>query len=253
MLATVVLAAPVAASQSDGDATLANDPTAANARPPLSRSIVCPVLYAHEVVSQAALRRMLTGLLAAGYHPQAMATVDDAMSGQSDPPPGCLVLTFDDGLQSQFVNASPVLNELQVPAVFFVLPGFADGVHRYMTIDQLQALAADGFEVENHTCNHPNLPLLARRNLDALFAEVQDCKRILEDITGSAVDYLAYPYGASDATVLDAVARSAYRAAFTTRTSAVLNAGSPYSLPRIRYDPAEPPAVVLRRIHAAGG
>jgi hypothetical protein len=53
--------------------------------------------------------------------------------------------------------------------------------------------------------------------------------------------------------VLDAVARFGYRGAFTTRSSAVLTASSPFTLPRIRYDPSEAPATVLRRIHAAGG
>jgi len=90
------------------------------------------------------------------------------------------------------------------------------------------------------------LPRLARINLSAFFAEVQDCKGILEGITGRSVDYLAYPYGAYDLTVLDAVSRAGYRAAFTTRMSAVLSYSAPYALPRIHYDLGEPPASVLR-------
>jgi peptidoglycan/xylan/chitin deacetylase (PgdA/CDA1 family) len=229
------------------------DESVADERPPLSQRVVCPVLYAHEVISQTVMRRFVSGLLAAGYHPQALATVDDAMSGVADSPPGCLVLTFDDGLLSQYTNALPVLTELDVPAVFFVLPGFADGVHRYMTVAQLRALAQAGFEVENHTCNHPLLPQLARRNLDAFFGELQDCKRIIEDITGHTVDYVAYPSGAFDSTVVEAAARFGYRAGFTTRSSAVLSPTTPFALPRIRYDPSEAPATVLRRIRAAGG
>jgi peptidoglycan/xylan/chitin deacetylase (PgdA/CDA1 family) len=222
-------------------------------RSPISRSIVCPVLYTHEILSQAVMYRLITGLMGAGYHPQLFSAVDDAMSGLADPPPGCIVLTFDDGLLSQFTNAVPVLVSLGVPAVFFVLPGFADGVHRYMTFAQYEALALLGFEVENHTCNHPLLPQLARRNLDAFFAELDDCKSQIEAITGETVDYVAYPSGSYDATVLDAVGRFGYRAAFTTRPSALLTAASPYTLPRIRYDPSEPVATVLSRIHAAGG
>jgi peptidoglycan/xylan/chitin deacetylase (PgdA/CDA1 family) len=221
---------------------------------PWTRSIVCPVLYTHEVVSQAALRRVLRALLATGYRPTSLAAVDAAMSGAADPPPGCLVLTFDDALYSQYANAFPVLTELNAPAVFFALvPGFADGVHRYMGAAELQALSAAGHEVEAHTCNHPNLAALERVNLDGFFAEVQDCKRQLETLVGTSVNYLAYPFGAYDATVLDTVARSGYRAAFTTRASAVLSASTPYTLPRIRYDPTESPLAILRRIRAAGG
>jgi len=220
---------------------------------PWTRSIVCPVLYTHEVPAPALFRRVLMALLASGYHPTSLASVDAAMSGAADPPPGCLVLTFDDALYSQYLNALPVLSELGLPAVFFVLPAFGDGVHRYMGAAELQALAAAGHEVEAHTCNHPNLPLLARLNLNAFLAEVQDCKRQLEAIIGLPVNYLAYPFGAYDATVLDAVAHAGYRAAFTTRAAAVLAASAPLSLPRIRYDPAEAPLAIIRRIRAAGG
>jgi peptidoglycan/xylan/chitin deacetylase (PgdA/CDA1 family) len=231
----------------------ADDSDSTPAPLPWARSIVCPVLYTHEVRSQALLRRLFSGLLAAGYHPTSLAEVDAAMQAVADPPAGCLVLTFDDALLSQYLNALPVLTELNIPAVFFALPGFADGVHRYMSLDQVRALAEAGFEVEAHTCNHANLPVLARRNLDAFFAEVQDCKRVLEGIIQQSVEYLAYPLGAYDLRVLDEVARSGYRAAFTTRPSARLTANSPYTLPRIRYDASEAPSNVLRRIRAAGG
>ena len=248
LLATVWLLLGAQAVRADG----ADDQSAA-AQPPWTRSIVCPVLYTHEVPSQAIFRRFLTGLLAAGYQPNSLAAVDAAMSGTSDAPRRCIVLTFDDGLLSQYLNAMPVLTDLAVPAVFFVLPGFNDSVHRYMGTPELQALANAGMEVELHTCNPPNLPLLARRNLTAFFAELLDCRHILEDITGQPVDYVAYPFGAVDATVLDAVTRFGFRGGFTTRFSAVLTYSSPYTLPRLRYDPGEALATILRRIRAAGG
>src|SRR5215211_6916154 len=88
-LALCVCTRPVAAGDSDAEPP--------PERPPLSRSVVCPVLYAHEVVSQPVMRRFLVGLLGAGYHPQSLAAVDEAMSGLAATPRGCVVLTFDDG------------------------------------------------------------------------------------------------------------------------------------------------------------
>jgi peptidoglycan/xylan/chitin deacetylase (PgdA/CDA1 family) len=220
---------------------------------PLARSIRCPVLYTHEVGSQANFARMLAGLLAAGYRPTSLASVDLAMQGQADPPPGCLVLSFDDALLSQYTNALPVLARYGVPGVFFVMPGFSDGVHRYMGEREIKALHDAGHEVEAHTCNHANLVRLAPRGDGPLMAELLDCKRRIETITGAPVDYLAYPDGATSPTVVNAVARAGYRAAFTTRPSALLAASAALQLPRIRYDINESPAAVARRLKQAGG
>jgi peptidoglycan/xylan/chitin deacetylase (PgdA/CDA1 family) len=253
LLAVALLPTLVAADGLDGSDPDQDSGQSAAAPPAWTRSIICPILYTHEIASQAVFRRFLVGLLTAGYQPINLATLDSTMAGAVDPLPRCVVLTFDDSLLSQYLNAVPVLSDVGVPAVFFVLPGFADGVHRYMGTPELQSVAGAGFDVELHTCNHANLPLLARRNLLAFYAELQDCRHILEDVTGEPVDYVAYPSGAYDATVLDAVASFGFRAAFTTRASAVLNYRSPFTLPRIRYDSGEAVASVIARIRAAGG
>jgi peptidoglycan/xylan/chitin deacetylase (PgdA/CDA1 family) len=220
---------------------------------PLARSVRCPVLYTHEVGSQASFSRLLSGLLVAGYHPTSLARVDLAMQGQAEPPPGCVVLSFDDALLSQYTNALPVLARYGVPAAFFVMPDFSDGVHRYMGEREIKALHDADHEVEAHTCHHANLVRLAPRGDGPLMAELLDCKRRVESIIRAPVDYLAYPDGATSPTVLNAVARAGYRAAFTTRPSALLAPAAALQLPRIRYDVNEAPANVLRRLKAAGG
>ena len=247
LLAPLTLAAQSAPDSDYGAATATPAPL------PWTRSIVCPVLYAHEVGSQLLLRRFVAGLISAGYQPTALATVDAAMAGTVDSPRGCIVLSFDDALLSQYQNAMPVLLDMGVPAVFFALPGFRDGVHRYMGAAELRALADNGFEVEAHTCNHPSLPQLARINLAAFYAEIGDCKKILEGIIGEPVQFFAYPNGSFDAPTTDTVARFGYRGAFTTRAGAVLSPNAPYAMPRIQYDPAQGAAAVLRRVHASGG
>lgn len=217
------------------------------------RSIRCPVLYTHEVPSAAAFERFLVGLLRAGYRPTSLAAVDAALGGAIEPPRGCLVLSFDDGLLSQFEHALPVLRAQNAPAVFFVMPGFADGVHRYMTARELRALADGGMEVGAHTCNHANLPALARANAGAFLAELVDCRRLLERTIGRPVRYLAYPYGAVDAEVLRGVARAGYRAAFTTRPATLLPAGAPLLLPRVLVDVSAGAWPVVERLRALDG
>jgi peptidoglycan/xylan/chitin deacetylase (PgdA/CDA1 family) len=214
-----------------------------------STSATCAVLYTHEVPSTASFRQFLVGLMQAGLQPVSFATVDARMSGQATLPRGCVVLSFDDALASQLRNAVPVLTEFNVTGMFFVMPGFHDGVHQYMDDAGLQALHAAGQIVGSHTCHHATLPLLAPQ---PMMAELADCKRQIENIIGVPVRYLAYPNGAVNQAVVGAVAQAGYRAAFTTRPSAVLRPDQALVLPRIEYVVGESAASVASRVRAAG-
>ncbi len=214
-----------------------------------SRSATCGVLYTHEVPSAAAFRQFLVGLMQAGLQPVSFATVDASMAGQAGLPPGCVVLSFDDALASQLRNAVPVLAEFNVTAMFFVMPGFQDGVHQYMDDAGIRALHTAGQIVGAHTCHHATLTLLPSL---PMMAELADCKHQIENIVGVPVRYLAYPNGAVNQTVVDGVTQAGYRAAFTTRASAVLRPEQPLLLPRIEYVVGESGASVAQRVQAAG-
>jgi peptidoglycan/xylan/chitin deacetylase (PgdA/CDA1 family) len=215
-----------------------------------SRSAACGVLYTHEVSSSAAFRQFLVGLMQAGLQPVSFATVDASMAGQVPLPRGCVVLSFDDALASQLRNALPVLTEFNVTAMFFVMPGFQDGVHQYMDDAGIRALHTAGQIVGAHTCHHATLTLLP---YVSMMAELADCKHQIENIIGVPVRYLAYPNGAVNTTVVNGVTLAGYRAAFTTRASAVLRPEQPMLLPRIEYAVGESGASVARRLAAAGG
>jgi hypothetical protein len=85
-----------------------------------------------------------------------------------------------------------------------------------------------------------------------MMAELADCKHQIENILGVPVRYLAYPNGAVNQAVLAATTQAAYRAAFTTRASAILRADQPLLLPRVEYVAGESAAGVARRVQAAG-
>ncbi|HEY1296634.1 MAG TPA: polysaccharide deacetylase family protein [Chloroflexota bacterium] len=214
-----------------------------------TRAATCGVLYTHEVPSAVIFRQFVVGLIRAGLRPVSFAAVDASMSGQANLPSGCIVLSFDDSLASQLRNAVPVLTDLNISAMFFVMPGFHDGVHQYMDDVGIRALQSAGQVVGAHTCHHATLPLLAP---SPMMAELADCKRQIENIIGVPVRYLAYPNGAVNQSVLSAVIQAGYRAAFTTRPSAVLRPEQPLVLPRIEYIAGESPAVVAGRVQAAG-
>ena len=115
-----------------------------------------------------------------------------------------LAITFDDGYHDNFVNARPVLEELSLPATFFVVSQWIgtetwpwwdreQGVrHPWMTWKQVCLLNERGFDIGAHTRTHADLG-----RIDGLEAheEIFGARREIERHIGRRVDLFAYPYG----------------------------------------------------------
>jgi peptidoglycan/xylan/chitin deacetylase (PgdA/CDA1 family) len=125
------------------------------------------------------------------------------------------LLTFDDGLESNFLVAAPVLESLGLRGLFFVNPGFAElhgppardfYVERHantgdrlllpeswtpMTRAQMAELARRGHAIGNHTYSHANLALSPR---EQLAHEIVDSRHVLSQWSGQAVESFAYTY-----------------------------------------------------------
>ncbi|MFA5328698.1 MAG: polysaccharide deacetylase family protein [Prolixibacteraceae bacterium] len=72
-------------------------------------------------------------------------------------PDRLIVLTFDDATASQYSNVAPLLKKFGFGATFFVCefpPNFKD-TSKYMNWRQIRELDQMGFEIANHTRNHP--------------------------------------------------------------------------------------------------
>jgi len=122
-----------------------------------------------------------------------------------------IAITFDDGYRGWIDYVYPVLRDLGISATFFVSSGLV-GLHGEeernfflknlrsdrqttgsITAEELRKLAGAGFAIGGHTCNHVNVA--DYRDLTKLNNEVQKDKINLEKITGTKVEYFAYPFG----------------------------------------------------------
>lgn len=77
-------------------------------------------------------------------------------------PDRLVVLTFDDATASQYSIVAPLLKEYSFGATFFICefpPNFADTT-KYMNWRQIRELDRMGFEIANHTRNHPAIAKL---------------------------------------------------------------------------------------------
>ncbi|MCX6877221.1 MAG: autotransporter-associated beta strand repeat-containing protein [Verrucomicrobia bacterium] len=71
-------------------------------------------------------------------------------------PDKLIVLTFDDGCASGYTVAAPILKSLGFGGSFYVcdFDSFKTRKDWYLTFRQMQAMAADGLEIGNHTVGH---------------------------------------------------------------------------------------------------
>ena len=115
-----------------------------------------------------------------------------------------VVITFDDAYTDFLENAYPVLSRLRVPATVFVPTAFIGRTNEWdvgsglpirpvMTDEELLTLVQDGLiDVGSHSHTHPNLRTLPPTQVRE---QVQESKRVLEQLLGTRVDMFAYPYG----------------------------------------------------------
>ncbi len=107
------------------------------------------------VTKMAVICGMLAGGVMIGSAEPAKA--DDPMGILRKPIPDKLVaLTFDDGCRSHATTVAPILKSLGFGGTFYICDGFSFGTRKdwYLTWRQIKALAADGFEIGNHTRGH---------------------------------------------------------------------------------------------------
>jgi peptidoglycan/xylan/chitin deacetylase (PgdA/CDA1 family) len=133
------------------------------------------------------------------------------------PPP--VAITFDDGYRSALEHAVPVLQELGLPATFFVPTKWIGATNTWegrgdalMTADELAELARRGFAVESHGHAHIDYARAGTREVE------DDVRRSIErlaEVLGRAPRYLAYPYGRVTAAAAAEAARLGLRGAFT--------------------------------------
>jgi peptidoglycan/xylan/chitin deacetylase (PgdA/CDA1 family) len=146
-------------------------------------------------------------------------------------PPRPVVISFDDGLQTQFTEAFPVLNALRWPAVLNLkVESIRQGE---LTEAMIGRMIAAGWEVDSHTITHPRLTRLGDRKLER---EVAGSRRILQRRLRMPVDFFCYPYGELDAHVVDAVREAGYLGATTTRPGLASSTDDRYQLPRLGVD-----------------
>ena len=205
-----------------------------------------PGLY----VAPSEFAEQMKALSDAGYH---AVTMDQMLAYWRDGTPlpsgKPIVLSFDNGYQSQYTEALPVLRRLGWVGVENIqltgLPPSQGGLSEA----QVRGLIAAGWELDTQGNSHADLITL---NPEQLRFQILDTRRELQRRYHVAVNWFCYPSGHYDANVIQAVKE----AGFVGSTTVVPGWASPnedtYRLPRLRVLGGTGPQTLLSEIAAIG-
>lgn len=162
-----------------------------------------------------------------GYQAISTQMLFDAIHEGIALPPRPILITFDDGDQSLYNNALPIMQKYGFKGVAYIVYYYmnTDG---YMTSDQIKELAADGWEIGSHSLSHLDLTLIPNRQRD----EIVESRRRLETVLGVPILTFAYPFGKLDDATVDYVKFAGYIAAMGLGPTTEQGVGNLFNLQR---------------------
>jgi peptidoglycan/xylan/chitin deacetylase (PgdA/CDA1 family) len=156
-----------------------------------------------------------------------------------------VALSFDDGNSCDVDLVLPALQQRELTATFFIVPGWL-GEPGFMTKADVKTLASSGMTIGNHGLQHHCWTELERH---ALEHELSAARQLLEELTDTTVDTLAIPYGVYNDAVLDTLRTTGSRRVFTSDGGAA-PAGA-WLQPREHLRAQHTPADVERLVDSA--
>lgn len=210
--------------------------------------ITAPILLYHHIaeyknpnryyVPPATFAEQMRWLYENGYTAITLTQLTDVIRRGGDLPARPVVITFDDGDADVYQNAFPIMRQYGFVGVFYLVANRMNG-QDVVPNDALREMVAAGWEMGSHSNSHVDLT----EDHDLLPVEVFGSKKALEDALGVAIQSFAYPFGAIDPSVANAVANAGYTSAVGLGISTRHGMNSLYYLSRMEvraeYDLAE--------------
>ncbi len=151
-------------------------------------------------------------------------TLDDWMNWREHGTPlpnRPVVITFDDGYESVYTKALPILKKLSLRATVFLVGDLIGQTNEWdrkkgfdslslLSLEQIKEMKEGGFSFQSHSRSHGSFGHLDPAHLKD---ELAGSKTLLEGILDTPVAFLAYPYGETSPSVMRLAKQSGYRGA----------------------------------------
>lgn len=165
--------------------------------------------YVRYVVDEATFRAQMDRLASRGISAQGVSAWLDAPEQNTS----SVVVTFDDGCETDLIAAAPILRERGFGATCYLTVNFLDRPG-YLSRSQARELSDAGIEVGCHSMSHAYLSDL---DDEGLRREIVQAKEALEQICGSRIRSFSCPGGRYDDRVLSLARSAGYDSVTTSR------------------------------------
>jgi peptidoglycan/xylan/chitin deacetylase (PgdA/CDA1 family) len=153
-----------------------------------------------------------------------------------------ITITFDDGWETTYTDAMPLLQKYGLPSTQYVLSGQQKNFN-YLSFKQMRMIKQGGHEIACHSVDHKDLTTLNAKDLQA---ELTDCKTTLDKELSMNVREFASPYGHEDAVTVKAI-KQTFRSERNTAGDIITNAANDQDINlRSNFNPYNIIAVTLR-------
>lgn len=185
-------------------------------------------------------RRGMARLHKSGRRTLSLLEAVDRLRRGAPFPERSFVITFDDGYQSVYDEAFPVLQRYGMSATVFLTVGAKGmrhsagrlpslGGRSMLSWPEIVEMQRAGIEFGAHTLTHPDLTRLTREQVEA---EICESKAVIENAVGVQVSSFAYPYGYYDHQSRELVQQH-FACACSDRMGLVTRDSDQYALERV--------------------
>lgn len=134
--------------------------------------------YLSTTVTPIEFENQIKGLLDKGYTAITFTNLYNYLKGREKLPPKPFIITMDDGYQSTYIYAYPILKKLKTPAAIFIIPDFIGKnttMNPCITWDESKEMEKSGLvEIQNHSLRHEYFDTLTKEIIIRSASGAQD-------------------------------------------------------------------------------
>lgn len=226
------------------------------------------------IITMEAFEEQMAYLAEENYQTLFMSELTELLEAKEALPEKTVVITFDDGYESNYRYAYPILQKYGLKATIHVVVSSSIGMEApavydpqeltHLSFDQMREMVESGcIEIQSHSfdshktvatnangeqgyalTNRAYLPAEQRKEsaeeyLQRITEDVVKAKTVLEEELAVKISCFAYPYGAATDSLKEALRQAGYQSAVIVRSGLVQADSDIMALPRITILPED--------------